>query len=173
MNIDETTEFSENTIEKYVSNVQDYFKLVEEWDKTSKESKEVGEIEKLREEMKQKLGKFEQSRLISQDFYDAMQLDYKKGVKLEDIIKKSSNRIAFDIQNPYSKSIALNKSVKNKRRGNMLNNSVATTEPGNYKYGNDSSMSNKQQSSIIYPNSSMSMQKGKVKAMYDQIAETS
>ena len=173
MNIDETTEFNENTIEKYVSNVQDYFKLVEEWDKTSKESKEVGEIEKLREEMKQKLGKFEQSRLISQDFYDAMQLDYKKGVKLEDIIKKSSNRIAFDIQNPYSKSIALNKSVKNKRRGNMLNNSVATTEPGNYKYGNDSSMSNKQQSSIIFPNSSMSMQKGKVKAMYDQIAETS
>ena len=92
---------------------------------------------------------------------------------MEDIIKESSNRIAFDIQNPYSKSIALNKSVKNKRRGNMLNNSVATTEPGNYKYGNDSSMSNKQQSSIIYPNSSMSMQKGKVKAMYDQIAETS
>ena len=55
----------------------------------------------------------------------------------------------------------------------MLNNSVATTEPGNYKYGNDSNMSNKQQSSIIFPNSSMSMQKGKVKAMYDQIAETS
>ena len=72
MNIDETTEFNEKTIDKYISNVQDYLRLVEEWDKTSKESKEVGEIEKLREEMKQKLGKFEQNRLITRDFYDSM-----------------------------------------------------------------------------------------------------
>ena len=170
MNIDETTEFNEKTIDKYISNVQDYLRLVEEWDKTSKESKEVGEIEKLREEMKQKLGKFEQNRLITRDFYDSMQSDYKKGVKLEDIIKKSSNRLALDIQNPYSKSMSLNKSVKNKRKMNI---SVATTEAGNYKNGNDSSMSNKQQSSIIFPNSSMKKKKGKIRALYDQIAETS
>ena len=170
MNIDETTEFNEKTIDKYISNVQDYLRLVEEWDKTSKESKEVGEIEKLREEMKQKLGKFEQNRLITRDFYDSMQSDYKKGVKLEDIIKKSSNRLALDIQNPYSKSMSLNKSVKNKRKMNI---SVATTEAGNYKNGNDSSMSNKQQSSIIFPNSSMNAKKGKIRALYDQIAETS
>ena len=170
MNIDETTEFNEKTIDKYISNVQDYLRLVEEWDKTSKESKEVGEIEKLREEMKQKLGKFEQNRLITRDFYDSMQSDYKKGVKLEDIIKKSSNRLALDIQNSYSKSMSLNKSVKNKSKMNI---SVATTEAGNYKSGNDSSMSNKQQSSIIFPNSSMNAKKGKIRALYDQIAETS
>jgi hypothetical protein len=149
INIDETSEFSEKTIDKYISNVQDYYSLIEEWDKTSREKKELGELDKLREEMKQKLGKFEQSRLISQDFYESMQLDYKKGIKLEDIIKKSSHKIALDIQNPYTKSTVTNKSMKNKKKMNI---SVATTEAGNYKYGNDSTVTNRQQSSIMYPN---------------------
>ena len=55
--------------------------------KTDENGKKYREIDKLREEMKQKLGKFEQSRLISQDFYESMQLDYKKGIKLDEIIK--------------------------------------------------------------------------------------
>ena len=153
INIDDTSEFSEKTIDKYISNVQDYFKLVEEWDKSVNESKETGEIDKLREEMKLKLGKFEQSRLISKDFYESMQLDYKKGIKLDEIIKKSSHKIALDIQNPYGKSMVLNKTIKNKKKMNI---SIATTEPS-YKYGNDSSVSNRQQSSVIYPNNSTTM----------------
>ena len=169
MNIDDTSEFSEKTIDKYVSNVQDYFKLIDEWDKTSKDNKEVGELDKLREEMKQKLGKFEQSRLITQDFYESMQLDYKKGVKLDEIIKKSSHKIALDIQNPYGKSMVLNKTIKGKKKMNL---SIATTETGNNKYGNDSSMTNKQQSSIIYPNSSMTMKNNNSKTTNDKVAET-
>ena len=169
INIDDTSEFSEKTIDKYISNVQDYFRLIDEWDKSSRENKELGEIDKLREEMKQKLGKFEQSRLISQDFYESMQLDYKKGIKLDEIIKKSSHKIALDIQNPYSKSTVLNKTIKGKKKMNL---SIATTEAGNNKYGNDSSMTNKQQSSIIYPNVSQTMNNSNSKVSNDKIAET-
>ena len=168
MNIDDTSEFSEKTIDKYISNVQDYFRLIDEWDKSSNENKELGEIDKLREEMKQKLGKFEQSRLISQDFYESMQLDYKKGIKLDEIIKKSSHKIALDIQNPYSKSTVLNKTIKGKKKMNL---SIATTEGGN-KYGNDSTMTNKQQSSIIYPNVSLTMKNNNSKVSNDKVAET-
>ena len=149
IDIDETSELSAKNIDKYISNVQDYFKLIGEWDKTANESKEAGELDKLREEMKLKLGKFEQNRLISQYFYESMQLDYKKGVKLDEIIKKSSHKIALDIQNPYNKSNVMNKNMKNKKKMNI---SVATTEAGNYKYGNDSTVTNRQQSSIMYPN---------------------
>ena len=169
MNIDDTSEFSEKTIDKCISNVQDYFRLIDEWDKSSRENKELGEIDKLREEMKQKLGKFEQSRLISRDFYESMQLDYKKGIKLDEIIKKSSHKIALDIQNPYSKSTVLNKTIKGKKKMNL---SIATTEAGNNKYGNDSSMTNKQQSSIIYPNVSQTMNNSNSKVSNDKIAET-
>ena len=169
MNIDDTSEFSEKAIDKYIANVQDYFRLIDEWDKSSRENKELGEIDKLREEMKQKLGKFEQSRLISRDFYESMQLDYKKGIKLDEIIKKSSHKIALDIQNPYSKSTVLNKTIKGKKKMNL---SIATTEAGNNKYGNDSSMTNKQQSSIIYPNVSQTMNNSNSKVSNDKIAET-
>ena len=168
IDIDETSELSAKTIDKYISNVQDYFKLIGEWDKTANESKEAGELDKLREEMKLKLGKFEQNRLISQDFYESMQLDYKKGVKLDEIIKKSSHKIALDIQNPYSKSMVLNKTLKNKKKMNI---SVASTEP-NYKNGNNSTMTNKQQSSILYPNASTTTRNENSKVSNEKIAET-
>ena len=104
--------------------------------------------------MKQKLEKFEQNRILTTELRESMELDYKKGVKLEDIIKKSSHRIALDIQNPYSKSLILNKGIKKN-----FNTSNATTEPGgNNRYANNSStLTSKQQSSIIRPNNSTSL----------------
>ena len=69
--------------------------------------------------LQEELGKFEQSRLISQDFYESMQLDYKKGIKLDEIIKKSSHKIALDIQNPYNKSTVLSKTTKGKKKMNI------------------------------------------------------
>ena len=53
-----------------------------------------------------------------------------------------------------------------------MNLSIATTEAGNNKYGNDSSMTNKQQSSIIYPNVSQTMNNSNSKVSNDKIAET-
>ena len=121
------------------------------------------EIDKLREDMKQKLGRFEQKRLLSEDVYNSMQLDYKKGIKLEDIIRKSSQKIALDIQNPYTtKSTVATKGVKGKNK--KVNISVASTEPGNYRYGNDSNVTNNRQSSIVYPSKTKKSQKVPVAA---------
>ena len=164
INIDDTNEYNEKTVEKYLANVQDYFKLVQEWDKTTRGKKDSEvEIDKLREDMKQKLGKFEQKRLLSEDVYNSMQLDYKKGIKLEDIIRKSSQKIALDIQNPYTtKSTVATKGAKGKNK--KVNISVASTEPGNYRYGNDSNVTNNRQSSIVYPSKTKKSQKVPVAA---------
>ena len=168
VNIDETNEYNEKTVDKYLANVQDYMKLVLEWDKITKENKSSeNEIDKLREEMKQKLGRFEQNRLLTNELYESMELDYKKGLKLDDIIKKSSQKIALDIQNPYSKSLILTKGVKKN-----LNTSNATTEPGgNYRYANNSTLTSKQQSSIIRPNNSTSLNNNS-KSYGDRVPET-
>ena len=153
INIDSSSEYNEKTIDKYLSNVQDYLKLIQEWEKSSKDLKGTeNEIDKLREEMKQKLGRFEQNRLLSNDLYQSMETDYKKGMKLDEIIRKTSQKIALDIQNPYSKSTVMTKGAMKKKNLNISN---ATTEPGNYRYGNDSNIT-KQQSSIIAPNTSTS-----------------
>ena len=81
-----------------------------------------------------------------------MELDYKKGKKLEEIIKESSLKIALDIHNPNSRSTVITKGRKKN-----LNTSNATTEPGNIRYGNNSTLTSKQQSSIIRPNNSSSI----------------
>ena len=154
VNIDGANEYNEKTVDKFLANVQDYMKLVLEWDKITKDNKtSENEIDKLREEMKQKLGRFEQNRLLTNELYESMELDYKKGLKLDEIIKKSSQKIALDIQNPYSKSLILTKGVKKN-----FNTSNATTEPGgNNRYANNSTLTSKQQSSIIRPNNSTSL----------------
>ena len=164
INIDDTNEYNEKTVEKYLANVQDYFKLVQEWDKSTRGKKDSEvEIDKLREDMKQKLGRFEQKRLLSEDVYNSMQLDYKKGIKLEDIIKKKKKKIALDIQNPYTtKSTVATKGAKGKNK--KVNISVASTEPGNYRYGNDSNVTNNRQSSIVYPSKTKKSQKVPVAA---------
>lgn len=159
INIDNASEYNEKTIDKYLSNVQDYFKLVQEWDRAVKSVKEnENEIDKLREEMKQKLGKFEQNRLLTNEVYQSMEAEYKKGTKLDEIIKKNSQKIALDIQYPMAKSTAYTKNTQKKKNFNI---STATTEPGNYRYGNESNITNNQQSSIIYPNSKSKASKKK------------
>ena len=93
-----------------------------------------------------------------------MESDYKKGIKLDEIILKSSRKIALDIQNPYSKSTVLTKTLKKKN----INTSIASTEAGNNRYGNDSSITKNQQSSIIEPNASTTTKQNKS----SKVAET-
>ena len=159
VNIDESSEYNEKTVNKYLSNVQDYSKLIQEWKFFSKDNKVMeNDLAKLRDDILQKLGKFEKARLLNKDLAQSMESDYKKGIKLEEIIRKSSQKIALDIQNPYSKSTVLTKTIK-KKNGKNQNISIATTEPGNNRYGNDSSITRNQQSSIIEPNTSTTTRK--------------
>ena len=158
INIDESSEYNEKTVDKYLANVQDYTKLIQEWKSLSKDSKLTeNDLDKLRDEMRQKLGRFEQNRLLTNELYQSMESDYKKGIKLDEIILKSSRKIALDIQNPYSKSTVLTKTLKKKN----INTSIASTEAGNNRYGNDSSITKNQQSSIIEPNTSTTTKKNK------------
>jgi hypothetical protein len=166
INIDDSSEYNEKNVDKYLSNVQDYSKLIHEWEKSTKDNKEgEKELDLLREEMKLKLGKFEQSRLLPKDLYQSMEADYKKGIRLDEIIRKNSQKIALDIQNPYTKSTVLPKGNIKKKNPNI---SIATTEPGNYRYGNDSNITNNQQSSIIVPNNSSTSNKNNSKVSNTQ-----
>jgi hypothetical protein len=56
-NIDPDIDYNEQTVNKYMSNVQDYYKLIQSWDEANKAAKgdDNRELDKLREEMKQKL----------------------------------------------------------------------------------------------------------------------
>ena len=166
INIDDSSEYNEKNVDKYLSNVQDYSKLIHEWEKSTKDNKEgEKELDLLREEMKLKLGKFEQSRLLPKDLYQSMEADYKKGIRLDEIIRKNSQKIALDIQNPYTKSTVITKGNIKKKNPNI---SIATTEPGNYRYGNDSNITNNQQSSIIVPNISSTSNKNNSKVSNTQ-----
>lgn len=69
----------------------------------------------------------------------------------------------MDIQNPYTtKSTVATKGAKGKNK--KVNISVASTEPGNYRYGNDSNVTNNRQSSIVYPSKTKKSQKVPVAA---------
>ena len=76
--------------------MQDYYKLIQTWDEANKVTKpdENRDIDKLREEMKLKLGGFEKSRIMNKKLINSMKTDLKSGVNIEDIIKKTSLEIA-------------------------------------------------------------------------------
>ena len=65
--VDPETNYNEQTVNKYLANVQDYYKIIQTWDEANRSVRtdENREIDKLREEMKLKLGGFEKNRIIN------------------------------------------------------------------------------------------------------------
>ena len=154
--VDSNTDYNEQTVNKFLSNVQDYYKIIQTWDEASRSVKqdENKEIDKLREEMKLKLGGFEKNRIINKKLITSMKTELKSGVNIEDIIKKASLEIAQQT-NSYNNSM-MNTIKSGKMEINnsssFNNNSQMPTEfMNNYQTGNDSGY-NQQQSSIIVPN---------------------
>ena len=159
-NIDPDIDYNEQTVNKYMSNVQDYYKLIQSWDEANKSAKvdDNRELDKLREEMKQKLGGFEKNRIISKKLVTSMKNELKGGMNIEDIIKKASLEIsrqpnlnASFASNPY------NKSLKHEPNNSSLNNNsqLPTEAMNNY---NESVLNNRQNSMIMYPNNSSTLQ---------------
>ncbi len=155
-NIDPDIDYNEQTVNKYMSNVQDYYKLIQSWDEANKSAKndDNKELDKLREEMKQKLGGFEKNRVISKKLVTTMKNELKGGMNIEDIIKKASIEISKQpninstfVNNPY------NKSLKHEANNSSLNNNsqLPTEALNNY---NESMYNNRQSSMIMYPNNS-------------------
>ena len=158
-NINKGIEYNEQTVNKYMSNVQDYYKLIQTWDEANKSTKgeDNKEFDKLREEMKLKLGGFEKNRIINKKLITAMKNDLKNGINIEDIIKKTSLEITN--QQNLNSSFASNPYYKAEKRdhnnSSLVNNSQLPTEMVNNNQSGSGNMSNdvmQNQSNIIYPN---------------------
>ena len=81
-NIDQKVQYNEQTVNKYLSNVQDYYKLIQTWDEANKgaQGEENKDIEKLREEMKMKLGGLEKNKIINKKLLTSMRSDLKNEI---------------------------------------------------------------------------------------------
>ena len=159
-NIDPEIEYNEQTVNKFLSNVQDYYKIIQKWDEASKVD-DNKELDKLREDMKLKLGGFEKNRIISKKLINSMKNDLKKGINIEDIIKKSSLEITSlqnlntsFVSNPY-----LNIEKREHNNSSLINNSQMPTEMINNNQSGSGNMSNEiiqNQSNIVYPQNNSS-----------------
>ena len=174
-NIDPEIEYNEQTVNKYLSNVQDYYKLIQTWDEANKVAKtdDNKDLDKLREEMKLKLGGFEKNRIISKKLINSMKSDLKSGVNIEDIIKKCS--LEINNQQNLSASLASNPYLIGEKRDNnnssLINNSQMPTEMVNYNQsGNMSNDIMQNQSNLIYPgNNSSSFNQNNYSAQNENI----
>ena len=160
--VDPNTHYNEQTVNKFLANVQDYYKIIQTWDEANKTAKqdENKEIDKLREEMKLKLGGFEKNRIISKKLITSMKNDLKSGTNIEDIIKKASLEIA---QQTNNNTTSMNNSMRNAKKdlnnsSSFNNNSQMPTELLNANQTVNDSNYNQQQSSIIIPNNNSSNQ---------------
>ena len=159
-NIDPEIDYNEQTVNKFLSNVQDYYKIIQKWDEASKVD-DNKELDKLREDMKLKLGGFEKNRIISKKLINSMKNDLKKGINIEDIIKKSSLEITSlqnlntsFVSNPY-----LNIEKREHNNSSLINNSQMPTEMINNNQSGSGNMSNEiiqNQSNIVYPQNNSS-----------------
>ena len=154
--VDPNVEYNEQTVNKFLANVQDYYKIIQTWDEANRALKpdDNREIDKLREEMKNKLGGFEKNRIINKKLITSMKSELKNGVNIEDIIKKASLDIA--LQTNTGNNSMMNTAKPGKMEMNnsssFNNNSQMPTEFLNINQTVNESNYNQQQSSIIIPN---------------------
>ena len=154
--VDPNTNYNEQTVNKYLANVQDYYKIIQTWDEANRSVRtdENREIDKLREEMKLKLGGFEKNRIINKKLITSMKNELKSGVNIEDIIKKTSLEIAQQTSNNVNTmgNTAKPGKMEMNNSSSFNNNSQMPTEFMNNNQTGNESMYNQQQSSIIIPN---------------------
>ena len=157
INVDKNKKYNYKTINKFLSNVEDYYNLIQEWNENNNtdnfEIIEKHNFDILREEMKQKLEDFQTKRIMNKSLYNSMNIERKNGKGLNEIIKKTSNIITGQIKSHQNKltNSQNNPKYKTNNKSKALSQEL-TEEDGNYRYGNES-LAN-QQSSIIYPNNS-------------------
>ena len=157
INVDENKKYNYKTINKYLSNVEDYLNLIQYWNGNNNiedfEAIEKQNLDKLREDMKKKLEGFETKRIMNKSLYNSMNIERKNGKGFKEIIRKTSSVITGQIKDSqnYMKNINNNKNNSIYNKNNQSNAySQDLTQDGNYRYGNDSQVN--QQSSIYYPN---------------------
>jgi len=151
INIRENNKYNYLSVNKYLSNVEDYLNLVYDWEENNDidnfDDIEEQNFDKLNSEMNQKLENFNKYKLINnKSLINSMKLQRKNGLNFNDIIKSASKKIIRPINyNNFNKS-KFNRKNKSKER---------TTENSNddyiqFQYDTQSL----QQSSIFFQNTS-------------------
>ena len=112
--IDKNKKYNESNISNFISNIEDYYKLILMFDEETynKKDNEEREIDKLRNEMKFKLENFEKGKLLTKNLYTNMKVDASNGVDFDSIIKRSSELI-------MSQLTPMNYNLKNKNEKTM------------------------------------------------------
>ena len=149
--IKEDIKYNYLTVNKYLSNVEDYFNLIQEWkENNNTENFDIIEnqnFNKLNENMKESLENFEKYKLINKSVAYSMHKDIKNGFNLSEIIKKTSRKIIRQANYNDNNKSKLFYSKYNKSRFGSTDNS----DDENIKYGCETQAF--QQSSVIIPNS--------------------
>ena len=117
--IDKALVYNEKSITKFVSSVEEYYLLIQMFNKAMEEKKKgpSTEIDRLREEIKIKLENFQKDRLFDNSLYNSMKIDNKNGINFDDIIRRSSNIICTSINSP---DFFKKKSLKKKKKVDEL-----------------------------------------------------
>ena len=146
MDLRENDKYNYLSVNKYLSNIEDYINLVYDWEENNDtdnfEGLENESIRKLNTEMKQKIENFDKYKLINKNLLNSMQMKRKNGFNLNDIIKSASRKII----RPNNYNI-FNKSKNNKSKDKTTENS----EEDNFRFQFDTQ--SYQQSSIFFQNS--------------------
>ena len=115
--IDPNKKYNEKNVGKFISNVEDYYKLILMFDedKSFNNENEENEIDKLRNEMKFKLENFEKGKLLNKNLFTNMKSDVENGMDFDSIIKRSSELIMNQLS-PFN-------NIKRKKSENRLTKS--------------------------------------------------
>ena len=160
IDINTNKKYNYKTVNNYLSNVEDYFNLVEDWKGNNNidnfDMIEKQNFDKLREDMKKKLDGFETKRIMNKSLYNSMNIERKKGKELNEVIKKASNSILNQVKTTTNFRTNRINYYKNNSKISKTNKSIGysqdITEDENCRNINDSQAY--QQSSIYYPNNS-------------------
>ena len=127
-NIDPNLPYNETSVNKFISNVEDYYKLIQMFDNAvnAKEVPEQDELEKLRNEMREKLEKFEKPKILNKNLTSSMKIDLKNGIDFDEIIKRSSEMVLNQI-NP-SQSMQYTMTAPNNQTTSLNNTLNKTTK---------------------------------------------
>ena len=118
MQIDKNLVYNENSVNKFISNVEDYYKLIQMFNQSVNEKKSDEnnkDFDKLRNEIKMKLKNFEKNKILSKNFFNEM-----NGKNYDEIIKMSSEKLITQLT--AASSTNLNSTNKNSN----INNSNKT-----------------------------------------------
>lgn len=95
-----TTSRDELSALKFISNVEDYYKLIQMFDIAMKEKAKGNtnnEIDQLRNDIKMKLENFQKEKIMNNSLYSKMKVDTKSGMNYDEIIKRTSQRIIDEL----------------------------------------------------------------------------